>query len=383
MTGHGVPRVDLDRALADQLVKERGLPFLAHVVVLGLVMVLVGDALPRAVLVPWGAAVIVIAATRAVWWERARALGSPPGTIRRIARITMVCLGLAWGVGTAVAAQTLPIGTVAILLVALAGLLSAGHATLIGDRWVFPLYAAATVIPVLIGVLVADQSRLENVVAMLIVVFLGFTVRLHRRTHELFRERLQTESDLSNRERQLAEAQALAHVGSWEWDIPGNAVTWTDELYRIYAVAPDQPAGYEPFLAVLHPDDRSRVRELIERQFGDHHPLEYESRVRRANGEVRHTFNRQIMVTDSQGQPVRMMGTALDITARKIQEEALRAALREVKTLRGMLRICGNCKRVHTENGGWESLDSYVRDHTHAQFSHGLCPDCAGTWSVS
>lgn len=61
----------------------------------------------------------------------------------------------------------------------------------------------------------------------------------------------------------------------------------------------------------------------------------------------------------------------------------LQTALAEVKVLRGILPICANCKRVRTEDGGWEQIESYVRTHTHAEFSHGLCPDCAkATWGA-
>jgi NO-binding membrane sensor protein with MHYT domain len=54
----------------------------------------------------------------------------------------------------------------------------------------------------------------------------------------------------------------------------------------------------------------------------------------------------------------------------------LQAALTEVRTLRGLLPICANCKRIRSDNGGWEQVESYVREHTHAEFSHAICPDC-------
>jgi hypothetical protein len=54
----------------------------------------------------------------------------------------------------------------------------------------------------------------------------------------------------------------------------------------------------------------------------------------------------------------------------------LQAALTEVRTLRGLLPICANCKRIRTDAGGWEQVESYVREHTHAEFSHAICPEC-------
>jgi len=51
---------------------------------------------------------------------------------------------------------------------------------------------------------------------------------------------------------------------------------------------------------------------------------------------------------------------------------------REVKVLRGILQICSNCKKIHAESGAWKQMESYISDHSEADFSHGLCPECAG-----
>ncbi len=53
-----------------------------------------------------------------------------------------------------------------------------------------------------------------------------------------------------------------------------------------------------------------------------------------------------------------------------------RELAREVKILRGLLSICSFCKKIHRPDGQWEMLESYIRDHSEAEFSHGLCPDC-------
>ncbi|NLH51006.1 MAG: PAS domain S-box protein [Myxococcales bacterium] len=65
-----------------------------------------------------------------------------------------------------------------------------------------------------------------------------------------------------------------------------------------------------------------------------------------------------------------------DITARKLAEEALQKALDDVRTLRGILPICSNCKKILDDKGQWSQVEVYVRDHTEADFSHGICPDC-------
>jgi len=96
-----------------------------------------------------------------------------------------------------------------------------------------------------------------------------------------------------------------------------------------------------------------------------------------------------IVVTDSSGKPVRMAGTSVDITDRKMADEnqqtllrELQTALAEVKTLQGLIKICANCKRVLTDQGGWEQFESYVRGHIDVEFSHGMCPDCARKWAA-
>jgi PAS domain-containing protein len=73
-----------------------------------------------------------------------------------------------------------------------------------------------------------------------------------------------------NLERQLATAQQITHIGSWEWNVRTNAVAWSDELYRIYGLEPQSCAiTLESFLARVHPDDRPRtereVRAALER----------------------------------------------------------------------------------------------------------------------
>jgi HAMP domain-containing protein len=63
--------------------------------------------------------------------------------------------------------------------------------------------------------------------------------------------------------------------------------------------------------------------------------------------------------------------------AMRQREQQLAAAQAEVKVLEGILPICASCKRIHTDKGDWQAVESYVRDHSEAEFSHGLCPDCA------
>ncbi|HEX9704731.1 MAG TPA: MHYT domain-containing protein [Gemmatimonadales bacterium] len=195
---------------------------------------------------------------------------------------------------------------------------------------------------------------------------------------------------LRDRERQLVEAQAIAHVGHWELELGSNQVTWSDELYRICGVPIGAPAGYTEFLALVHPEDRERVARITGEGLAEGRSVEFDWRALRPNGEVRYLHSRNIVVTDAAGRPVRAAGTCLDITERKRAEEnqqtltrELTAAVQEVKVLEGILPICASCKRIRTNGDTWEAVESYVRQRTNAEFSHGLCPDCAvKTWGV-
>ncbi|MGD9044979.1 MAG: PAS domain S-box protein [Desulfobacterales bacterium] len=88
-------------------------------------------------------------------------------------------------------------------------------------------------------------------------------------------------------------------------------------------------------------------------------------------------------VTSSTGEPVGRMASFIDITKRK-QIEAdrekliskLQDALNKIKTLRGIIPICASCKKIRDDTGYWNQLESYIREHSDAVFSHGICPEC-------
>lgn len=130
----------------------------------------------------------------------------------------------------------------------------------------------------------------------------------------------------------LAEAQQLAHLGSWEWHVRANRVTWSEELYRIYDLPPGSELSYESFLERVHPDDRELARTVVERALEDRTPFELTHRILRADGTERWVVGRGRAVVDDAGRLVRMVGTSQDVTERRAAEACARASSRRSPT---------------------------------------------------
>ncbi len=138
-------------------------------------------------------------------------------------------------------------------------------------------------------------------------------------------ERKQAEDALKRREGQLAEAQRIAHVGSYEWDIVGNRVDRSEELCRIFGVLRDEfPPTLDGYLERVHPDDRRATRTIVEQAFRDGRSFDFEERIVRPDGAVRHLRSQGRWSSDFSGKPARLMGICQDITERKLAEDQLR-----------------------------------------------------------
>ena len=126
------------------------------------------------------------------------------------------------------------------------------------------------------------------------------------------------------REALLAEAQAIARLGSWEWDIPADRLTWSEELRRIYGVDGAFDASYAGYLGLIHPDDRERVDAAVRHAFAAGEPFVFDHRLVRPDGEVRLTHCEGKVLLGAAGQAIRMVGTCQDVTDRERSAAALR-----------------------------------------------------------
>ena len=138
-------------------------------------------------------------------------------------------------------------------------------------------------------------------------------------------ERVHRERELRIHRQRLQEAQRIAHLGHWVWDMQKGTLEWSDEVYRIFGVEPDafEPT-YERFLSMVHPDDRAAIEEGVESR-----NYQVEHRVVRPDGEIRVVEERgQVTRRDDAGEPAEMTGTVLDVTERRRIEDRVEEAQR-------------------------------------------------------
>jgi PAS domain S-box-containing protein len=152
-------------------------------------------------------------------------------------------------------------------------------------------------------------------------------------------ERKQVEESLRESEARLRLAMQTGKVGVWDWDIGANRVMWTESLYAIHGVTPNEfITTIEGFATLIHSEDRDFVLQTLQRTLEDDAPYELEFRAIRPNGEVIWLFTNAIVLRND-GRPARMLGATMDITQRKLAEETVRMLLRISERLNSTLEV--------------------------------------------
>jgi PAS domain S-box-containing protein len=151
-------------------------------------------------------------------------------------------------------------------------------------------------------------------------------------------ERKQMEEEIKRTQSSLAEAQHIAHIGSWDWQIKTNFLHWSDEMHRIFGIDQQQfSATYEAFLNCVHPDDREFVKKSVHNALYENKSYDLEYRIILPNGSKRNIQARGRVTFDNRGEPVRMIGTVNDITERKQIEEVLKTSEKKYRELADLL----------------------------------------------
>ncbi len=155
-----------------------------------------------------------------------------------------------------------------------------------------------------------------------------------KRARKAEQERERVLEKLKQSDRRLKEAQQVAHIGSWERDLRTDQVTWSDELYRIFGLNGDEnDLSYQQFLDRIVPQDVDRIRALVDEAVREGRPFNCDYRITLANGSIRLMNDRGGVILNEEGAPIRLVGTAQDVTELRKAERALQEYAARLKTL--------------------------------------------------
>lgn len=176
----------------------------------------------------------------------------------------------------------------------------------------------------LIGALYLENGRAKNAFTpdrIIVLEFLASQAAISLDNAYLY-------SDLGRSEAFLAEGQRISHTGSWSWCTATDRVHWSDEHYRLLRIDPSEAPTptVELFLSRVHPADRDGVRDLIHAHVGRASSFAVDFRVLLPDGTVRHLHGEGRPKPGGSGDAVEYIGTTVDVTDRKLVEDALRDA---------------------------------------------------------
>jgi PAS domain S-box-containing protein len=206
---------------------------------------------------------------------------------------------------------------------------------------------------------------------------------LYQQAQDELTERNQVEAELRESEERLRLAMQASRMGTWDWNIQTGTITWSDNLEALFGLEPGGFDGsFEMFNSVLHPDDRQRVLDAIDRAITTGEDYNLEFRAVNPQGGVRWALTQGRVFCDLNGQPVRMAGIDLDITDRKqaeqaLQESAARLSLAHKATRSGLWDwdMIQNRAQVSEEYCQLFGLDPATQEVSYEQWVTYLHPD--------
>ncbi|MFA6189186.1 MAG: PAS domain-containing protein [Sulfuricurvum sp.] len=171
----------------------------------------------------------------------------------------------------------------------------------------------------------------------------GFNAMLEQiqtRDNTLLYQQEHLEQEVVLRTARLTEAQRIAHIGNWEWDIVNDTLSWSDEIYLIFGLTPQQfGATYDAFLNVVHPEDRKLVDTHVRQALIDGKSYSIDHRILLPDGSLRYVHEQAEVLQGEDGQAINMQGTVQDITERKTSEEELKNSNEQLSILLNSLPI--------------------------------------------
>jgi PAS domain S-box-containing protein len=191
-----------------------------------------------------------------------------------------------------------------------------------------------------------------------------YSIERYRLLNELSEKtkKLEEQTQALNREKiRLAEAQKLAHIGNWEWNLETNIFSWSEELFRIYKLDPQEIVTYERLLALTHPADREYVKNMMDRSVSAKKPFNFYYRIIREDKTIRTLDAKGEVITDEDAKVVRVIGTVQDVSERVNEEEMEKLAVAATKSNNSVV-IADKEGRIKWINEGFTKLTGYTLD---------------------
>jgi PAS domain S-box-containing protein len=211
-----------------------------------------------------------------------------------------------------------------------------------------------------------------------------------RRENKALQQSLDVQSQalekLKKRETTLLNVIDGNRDGFWEWHCPSDEVFFSNRWKEMLGFQENEISNNLcEWKDRLHPDDREAAIKILDRhKNGETTYYANEYRLQCKDGFYKWILDRgKVVSRDQHGNPIKFVATQRDVTLEREIEienqhliEKLGKALDKVNLLNGLLPICANCKKIRDDKGYWNQIENYIRDHSEAEFSHSICPEC-------
>ncbi len=319
----------------------------------------VGDLLCWLLLV--GVAVLARAALVRAWARRPSPDSDGMPAWQRRYRTTILVSGLLWGGSVVFLFTPRDLAHQQFLTVVLIGVAAVGMTTLAIDRRCVRSFLVLVLVPLALCYLVLPElvSRMQGA---MVLFYLAFAMANAERVRAGLLENLHLEVQVTEREQRLNQAQQVAHLGSFEWDLDSDRMRWSDEHFRLWGLeAGTRVADRVLFIERVHPEDRHIVEDCVSHALRDGRPHECVHRLLWPDRTEHYIHARVEPVLDRQGRVVRLVGTVQNITGQRQSEERMRnLAFYDVLTglpnRHLLLDRLQHALRRHAADGGWGAL---------------------------
>lgn len=188
-------------------------------------------------------------------------------------------------------------------------------------------------------------------------------MKINEELHGEVLERNEAYQKLKASEARLYEAQHIAKIGNWEWNIATDEIIWSDQIYKITGINPSTPCEtFSDMLDVVVEEDKSAVKLAFEQTLENGNPYDIEHRVVRVDGQLRYVHQQGQVQLDDTGKAIRMAGTLQDITQRHQTEEEMRKLSGAVEQIADSVMITDNNGIVEYINPAFEDMTGYKKE---------------------